>query len=80
MIKSLQYSGLFFSGLEFETVSTVPRGLAAGRNGQPWRFTAIMQVIPFNFIIVAIGSWTTVHFSWSALTPGCGSGIKGASF
>lgn len=52
-----------FSGLEFETLSAVPRGPAAGRNGKPWRFGARIQVIQFNFIIVAIGSCTEICFS-----------------
>lgn len=52
-----------FFGLEFETASTVPRGLAAGRNGKPRRFGAVIQVIKFNFVIVAIGSWAEMHFS-----------------
>lgn len=58
-----------FSGLEFETVSAVPRGLAAGRNGKPRRFGTIIRVIKFNFIIVAIGSWAERSFSHPLAHP-----------
>lgn len=72
--------GPFFFGLEFETVSTVPRGLAAGRNGQPRRFGTIIQVIKFNFVIVAIGSWAKRHFSHPTPTRGPGEWTPGILF
>lgn len=64
-----------FFGLEFETMSTVPRGLAAGRNGQPQRFGTIIQVIKFNFVIVAIGSWAKIYFSHPSPSLGRGGGV-----
>lgn len=69
-----------FSGLEFETVSAVPRGLAAGRNGKPRRFGTIIQVIKFNFIIVAIGSWAQKSLSHPHPTPGWGAWSQGILF
>lgn len=46
-----------FSGLEFETVSAVPRGPIAGREGKPRGFETITQLLQLDFIIVAIGNW-----------------------
>lgn len=71
-----------FFGLEFETVSTVPRGLAAGRNGKPRTFGTLIQVIKFNFVIVAIGSWAKIYLSHSLLPPRAGGSrrMQGSSF
>lgn len=55
-----------FSGVEFETVLAVPRGLAAGKNSKAQRFETIMQVRNFSFLIVAIRSQVNVSLSLPA--------------
>lgn len=64
-----------FSGLEFETVSAVPRGPAAGRDGKPRGFETITQLLQLNFIIVAIGNWGTGRVPFIALLLPCAGGM-----
>lgn len=62
--------------MEFETVSVVPRGLAAGKkktkkkNSKARRFETIMQVRKFSFLIVAIRSQVSTSVSHPVSCPG----------
>lgn len=69
MMKPLLYVFLYFNfppppspwdnlqhSVESETVQAVPKDLATGRNSEPLRFGAIIQVIKFNFRNAATGN------------------------